>query len=97
VISAYRDNGYDFISLTDHFLERFAFPITDTTHFRTDTFTTIPGAELHAPALENGQNWHVVAVGLPHDFEPLDDHEDITELTNRAAATGAFLGIAHPA
>jgi histidinol phosphatase-like PHP family hydrolase len=30
VCAAYRDAGYDFLALTDHFLEKFGFPITDT-------------------------------------------------------------------
>ena len=45
----YRRRGYDFISLTDHFLEHYDWPLTDTTAFRAAGFTTIYGAELHAP------------------------------------------------
>ena len=66
----YRQAGYDFFSLTDHFLERYNFPMTDTTPYRTDDFTTIIGAELHSGAQDNGELWHILAVGLPFDFEP---------------------------
>jgi hypothetical protein len=97
VVNAYRDQGYDFVSLTDHFMERFSFPVTDTSVFRTARFTTLLGAELHGPALENGQNWHIVAVGLPLDFAPESEHEPAVELTKRAAEAGAFVGVAHPA
>lgn len=97
VIQRYRDEGYDFIALTDHFTERFGFQISDTREYRTDTFTTLIGAELHAPALQNGQQWHVVAAGLPLDFAPTGDHETGQQLVKRAAEAGAFLGIAHPA
>ena len=97
VVAAYRDEGYDFIALTDHFIERYDYPVSDTRDLRTDGFTTIIGAELHAPALDNGQNWHIVAVGLPLDFPPTGDQESGPELAARAIAAGAFVGIAHPA
>ena len=97
VVSAYREQGYDFIALTDHFLERFGFPITDTRHFRDERFTTLLGAELHAPALSNGEPWHLVAVGLPLDFAPTSSTETGPELAARAADAGAFVGLAHPA
>ena len=58
VCAFYRAQGYDFISLTDHFLETYRFPITDTTPYRGAGFTTILGAELHAPATSLGENWH---------------------------------------
>ena len=41
--------------LSDHFLERFDYPITDTRPFRDETFTTILGAEIHAPAIGTGE------------------------------------------
>lgn len=97
VIAAYRDHGYDFLALTDHFLERYGFPIVDTRPFRTDRFTTLLGAELHAPSIELGGLWHVVAVGLPLDFAPTRPTETGPELARRAAEHGAFVGIAHPA
>ncbi len=97
VVQTYRDAGYDFLSLTDHFWERFGFPITDTTSFQSRDFTTILGAELHAPALENGEVWHILANGLPLDFAPTGIDETGVELATRAVASGAFVSIAHPA
>lgn len=97
VIAAYRARGYDFLALTDHFLEQYAFPITDTRAFRDDTFTTILGAELHGPRTEVGENWHLLAVGLPLDFAPASAEETGPALAARAAEAGAFVGIAHPA
>ena len=96
VISAYRAQGYDFISLTDHFLERYQYPIVDTSAYRTNEFTTIFGAELHGPALWTGDIWHIVAVGLPLDFPTIADGETGIEIAARAQAAGAFVGIAHP-
>lgn len=97
VVAAYRDRGYDFLALTDHFLERYGFPIVDTRPWRAAGFTTLLGAELHGPALENGEPWHIVAVGLPLDFAPTAAGESGPALAARAVAAGAFVGIAHPA
>ena len=97
VCASYREAGYDFLMLSDHFLEKFDFPLTDTRSFRTNGFTTILGAELHAPATQHGQLWHVVAAGLPLDFEPPSNGEQAFSLTSRAHEAGAFIGLAHPA
>lgn len=96
VCTRYREAGYDFLSLTDHFLSQYNFPLADTRSFRTDSFTTIIGAELHAGNLENGERWHIVAVGLPLTFKPPTDDESGPEIAQRAMAAGAFVGIAHP-
>ncbi len=97
VVELYRRQGYDFIAVTDHFLEQYGFPITDTTLLRTPDFTTLLGAELHTPALSNGELWHILAVGLPRDFAPPRPGENAPELAARAAEAGAFVGLAHPA
>jgi hypothetical protein len=97
VVSVYREAGYDFFSLTDHFLERYGFPISDTCSLRTGEFTTLLGAELHAPATELGELWHIVAAGLPPDFGPPDADETGPQLARRAREAGAFVGMAHPA
>jgi hypothetical protein len=96
-VTAYRLNGYDFVAITDHFIPQFGFPITDTRSFRSSGFTTLIGAELHAPSLENGEYWHILAVGLPFDFEPPGEDDTGVSLAARAFEAGAFVGIAHPA
>jgi predicted metal-dependent phosphoesterase TrpH len=96
VCRRYREAGYDFLCLSDHFLERYGFPITDTRPYRTNSFTTIYGAEIHAPANSHGEVWHVLAAGLPQDFAPTGQDEDGVALAARARAAGAFVGIAHP-
>ena len=104
VCRRYRDEGYDFLALTDHFVGPFGYPVTDTRPFRTNAFTTIPGAELHSGAMANGEIWHILAVGLPEDFAPshspgfapVDGQETGPELAARARAAGAFVAIAHP-
>jgi hypothetical protein len=97
VCARYRDAGYDFLSITDHFMERFDWPVVDTRGQRTAGFTTIIGAELHAPATSHGERWHILAVGLPLDFERNLPGEDGPALALRASRAGAFVGIAHPA
>jgi hypothetical protein len=97
VVATYRERGYDFLALTDHFMARFGFPITDTREFRTADFTTLLGAELHAPQIETGEVWHLLGVGLPLDFAPPQPDETGPMLAVRAAAAGAFVGLAHPA
>ncbi len=96
VVATYRKNGYDFIALSDHFLEKYGFPITDSQEFRSADFTTLLGAELHAPQTELGELWHIIGLGLPLDFAPPDATETGPQLSARAAAAGAFIGHRSP-
>lgn len=96
VCARYRAEGYDFLALTDHFMEKFDFPVTDTTGARDESFTTILGAELHAPENSRGDIWHILAVGLPGDFAPAAPDETGVELARRALDAGAFVAIPHP-
>ena len=97
VAAAYVAAGYDFLMISEHFLNRYSWPIADTRRLRSNRFTTILGAEIHAPATSTGELWHIVAAGLPLDFTPPAPDENAADLARRAAATGAFIGIAHPA
>jgi hypothetical protein len=45
VCRRYREEGYDFIALTDHFIGQYGYPIVDTRPFRSNSFTTILGAD----------------------------------------------------
>jgi hypothetical protein len=97
VVDAYKDAGYDFLQLSDHFMSQFDWPIADTRRWRANNFTTLIGAEIHAPATSVGEHWHILATGLPLDFAPPAPHETGPELAARARAQGAFVAIAHPA
>lgn len=100
----YRDEGYDFLVLSDHLIGTYDYPIVDTSAFRTDDFTTIIGAEVHAGTSENGGLWHILAVGLPLDFAPpnapgwtpVAGQETGAALARRCFEAGAFVAIAHP-
>ena len=104
VCRRYADEGYDFLALTDHFVGVYNYPIADTKRFRSNSFTTILGAELHSGAMSNGELWHILAVGLPEDFapsnsphfRPVDDQESGAEIARRARDAGAFVAVAHP-
>ena len=104
VCRRYKAEGYDFISLTDHFIGLWDYPIVDTTPYRDADFTTLLGIEMHSGAQENGELWHLLAVGIPADFapshspgfQPVPGQESAPELAARAREAGAFVAIAHP-
>ena len=97
VIEAYKNAGYDFMMLSDHFMGHYNWPVADTRALRSNNFTTIIGSELHAPQTQVGELWHIVAAGLPLDFPPAGKSETGEALARRAHEAGAFIGIAHPA
>lgn len=96
VCKRYRERGYDFICLSDHFMPHYDYPIADTRAYRTNSFTTILGAECHAPATEHGEKWHILAVGLPIDFPPNGEGETGPQIAQRCLDAGAFVAIPHP-
>jgi len=104
VCRRYKERGYDFLTLSDHFIGMFNYPITDTREFRDENFTTLIGAELHSGGMDNDELWHILAIGLPFDFapsntpgfKPIADQESGPEIAARAAETGAFVAIVHP-
>lgn len=96
VVEQYRRHGYDFIAISDHFLEQYNYPVTDSRDYRDENFTTLIAAELHLSDMENGELWHLLALGLPFDFHPPLEGEDIVGIAQRASDAGAFIGMVHP-
>ncbi len=96
VVDAYKNAGYDFMMLSEHFIDHYNWPIADTRPFRSNSFTTLLGVELHAPETSVGELWHIVAAGLPLDFKPPTKTETGAQLAARAREAGAFIGVAHP-
>ncbi len=104
VCRRYKAEGYDFIALTDHFIGMYDYPLADTIPFRDNDFTTLLGAEIHSGAMENGELWHILAVGLPPGFVPpnaphflpVAGQESGPDLAERAVKAGAYVAIAHP-
>ncbi|MDZ4768510.1 MAG: CehA/McbA family metallohydrolase [Chloroflexota bacterium] len=97
VCDYYRDRGYHFLSITDHFMQQYGYPITDTAPFRSDNFTTLLGAELHAGQTATNELWHILGIGLPADFPSNLIGEDGPGMTRRALDAGAYVSVAHPA
>ncbi|HSK84275.1 MAG TPA: CehA/McbA family metallohydrolase [Rubrobacter sp.] len=95
VVGAYREAGYHFICLSDHFEAEYGWQITDTRSLRDESFTTIVGAELSSAPWEERDTYWVTAAGIPLDFEapPADCHAGAIR---RAAECGAFVIMLHP-
>jgi hypothetical protein len=95
VVGAYRDAGYDFVCISDHFEAEYGWRITDTRPLRDESFTTIVGAELSSAPWDERYCYWVTVAGLPMGFEapPPDDH---AEAIRRASHAGAFLILLHP-
>jgi hypothetical protein len=95
VAAAYRDAGYDFIVLSDHFEARYGWQVTDTRNLRDERFTTILGAELSSAPWDDRRCYWAAAAGLPLDFAPPspDNH---AEAIARARDYGAFITMLHP-
>ena len=92
---AYRAAGYDFVAITDHFEERYGWPVTDTRALRDEQFTTLVGAELSSADWSDPSVYWVAALGLAPDFAP-PTAGDKAEAIARAAAAGAFVCLLHP-
>ena len=96
VAAAYREAGYDFIALSDHFEERYGWSITDTRALRTRDFSTLIAAELSSGPWEEPRTYWVSAVGLPPELDP-PPAADPAEVIRRVHGGGAFIVLLHPA
>ncbi len=101
VAAGYRDLGYDFIAISDHLWKKTWFSaetVYDGRGLDRSDFITIPSAELHCygKAYDQDGIFHIVANGLPLDFPPAADDEDVSALVARAIQAGAYVTIAHP-
>jgi predicted metal-dependent phosphoesterase TrpH len=98
VVAGYRQQGYDFLSMTEHNF------IADTRSYRDESFTTLLGTELNSPITRGKPHRFINAIGLPLDF-PLDLKRDVPDETRellpdvarRAREAGAWVTIACPA
>ena len=97
----YRNEGYDFICLSDHLWKDTSYAATsilDASDLDEDDFITIPSAELHCygKSYDSDGLWHIVANGLPLDFAVAHDDETAPQVIDRALAAGAYVTLAHP-
>ena len=77
-------------------METYGYAISDTREFRSDSFTTLIGAELHPGRIESGGPWHLLAVGLPLEFETHREGDTGASVARRAMEAGAFVAATHP-
>jgi predicted metal-dependent phosphoesterase TrpH len=96
VLAEYREAGYDFLVLTDHFEARWGWTVTDTTGARADGFTTLLGAELSSADWDDEGVFWVNAIGLPADFAAPREGESHAAAIRRAAEVGAYNVLLHP-
>ncbi len=96
VVDAYKDADYDFMMLSEQYAGQVDAPSGGTRPVRSNAFAIIMGAVFEAPQTADGELWHIVAAGLPLDFEPCSKDETGPALARRAAKAGAFISIAHP-
>jgi hypothetical protein len=95
-VNAYKQLGYDFICLSEHFEAEYNWQMTDTSAWRDASFTTLIGAELSSPGpVRLGKYW-LGAAGLPLGFPPVAEGETGPELARRARQAGAFVFLLHP-
>ena len=101
VIQLYRQAGYDFTCLSEHYWSNNRFcaqSIIDMQDHNSDDFITILSAELHCHGkrYDRGRLWHILANGLPADFPIASDDETGPQLVRRSVDTGAYVNIPHP-
>lgn len=88
VVALYRDAGYDALAFTDHR------KTNKVSEMDGGGMTLISGIELH-PAGPRGENWHLLAVGVPEDFA-CRLPETAGEAIREVKAAGGAIFCAHP-
>ena len=85
----YRDQGYDFVALTDHRV------LSDTRALAASDFVTIPGMEMHGPDPDLGVLYHILGLGI-RSFERSSDDCPAQDAIDRVNADGGVAILAHP-
>ena len=88
LIDLYGSKNYDVLAFTDH---RKTNPVST---FDAKGMTLISGIELH-PVGPRGINWHILALGVPEDFEHTLP-ETGQEAVDNVVAAGGIAFVAHP-
>ena len=97
VCAAYREAGYDFLALTDHFLAKYGFPVVDTRTVSNQRLRrcSAPRCTRRGPALASS------GTSCPSVFRSISSRparpSSAPALAQRCANAGAFVAIAHPA
>ena len=88
VIDIYKNLGYEVLVFSDH---KFVNKVSE---YDGRGMTLVPGVELH-PDGPRGIKWHILAIGVPEDFNKI---EPVTgqDAVDQAVAAGAVVFCAHP-
>jgi len=86
-ISAYRDDNYDFLSITDHDL------LSSSAPKRAGDMLLIPGQECHVPGGRGLFDYHIVGLGLKRAVRRRTSGQALIDAIN---AQGALAFVAHP-
>jgi hypothetical protein len=89
IVDLYSDNGYDFLSITDHWR------LTDPATLDSKGLLLIPGSELNGGKAGLGQDYHLVVLGLREMPQRTDDMS-IQDIIDAALKVGEVCWIAHP-
>jgi hypothetical protein len=91
-IDHYSENGYDFLSITDHGT------VVDTTSLKHRNMTLIPGEEICLGKSRAGSTYHIVALNIKKSLplEDFDQNQNPQEAIDLTAKQGGFTIIAHP-
>ncbi|MER6523934.1 CehA/McbA family metallohydrolase [Streptomyces sp. NPDC001508] len=93
LLTWYRNAGYDFLAITDHQVEPRP---TITTGSPVEGILLVPGGEFHPQSTRHGDRWHIIAAGVPADFDATPYDDDPTGLVRHLDSAGAWVSIAHP-
>jgi len=88
-VDQYAAAGYDFLSITDHEV------ITNPFILDSKGMVLIPGIELVCENPLGGSPYHIVGIGVPEHFRPIDSG-DMRESIDALRAVGALPVVAHP-
>ncbi|MBO7741443.1 MAG: hypothetical protein J6S21_02715, partial [Victivallales bacterium] len=75
-IKLYKDAGYDILALTDHHTA------PDLEGLDPMGMCLLPGAEIHPMNPRHNQLWHIVALGIPGDFNCSREQDPQQVVTN---------------
>ena len=85
--AAYRQAGYDFLTLTDHF------QVVDVAPHTRPDFLVISGMEVHPPNPHGGDKYHIVAINVQ---ETIDSEAEPNHILQAIRAQGGMAILAHP-
>jgi hypothetical protein len=90
-VALYRENGYDFLAVTDHWKR-----VDPASLGGDDDFLLIPGEEINGYDPGADMIWHAVALFLPREIEREENHRPAQWAIDRIREAGADAVLAHP-